>query len=357
MAILKLYRKKLQHNYHFLVKLFEQHQIQWGVVSKLLCGHRGFIQELIDLGVKEFHDTRISNLKMIKSLSPDAQTVYIKPPAIRNIPKIVRYADVSFDTDLGTLKVLSEQAQEQNRIHKVIIMIEMGDLREGVMGEDLVEFYAGVFDLPNIQIIGLGTNFNCLNGIMPSHDKLIQLSLYKQLIEARFNKAIPWITGGTTVTVPLLLRGLLPKAVNHFRVGEALFFGNDLFNGGTIPGMESDVFSLSAEIIELYEKPVVPMGIQTANVAGIIPQFDEQDIGRTSFRAILDLGLLDINPSFLSPVDSKVTVLEASSDMLVVDLGDSSGDYRVGSDIEFSVRYMGVLGLMNSRYIDKVVVP
>lgn len=356
MAILKLYREKLQHNYRFLVTLFLEREIEWGVVSKLLCGHKTFLKELVELGVVEFHDTRISNLKMIKNLAPNAQTVYIKPPAKRNIANIIKYADVSFDTDYSTLQLLSDEAVKQGKQHKVIIMIEMGDLREGVMGEDLVEFYAQVFNLPNIQIVGIGTNLNCLNGVMPSHDKLIQLSLYKQLIEARFNRKIPWITGGTTVTVPLILRGLLPKAINHFRVGEGLFFGKDLFNGGSIEGMETEVFTLHAEIIELYEKPVVPIGDQMENVFGNIPQFDEKDIGRMSFRAILDMGLLDINPSYLTPHDEAVTILEASSDMLVVDLGEEAGMYKVGVEISFSVRYMGVLSLMNSRYIDKVVV-
>ena len=62
------------------------------------------------------------------------------------------------------------------------------------MGEDLIDFYSRVFDLPNISIVGLGTNLNCLYGVMPSADKLVQLGLYIQLIEARFNKKIPWVS-------------------------------------------------------------------------------------------------------------------------------------------------------------------
>ena len=89
-------------------------------------------------------------------------------------------------------------------------MIEMGDLREGILGEDLVDFYSSVFKLPNIEVIGLGTNLNCLNGIMPTHDKMVQLSLYKQLIEAKFNKKIPWISGGSSVTIPMIYKKMLP---------------------------------------------------------------------------------------------------------------------------------------------------
>lgn len=355
MAYLKLYRDKLRTNHQVLSHWFEGNGIEWGVVTKLLCGNKTYLQELVDLGVREMHDTRISNLKAIKSISPEVQTVYIKPPAKRSISSVVRFADVSFNTDLSTIRGLSAEAVKQERLHKVIIMVEMGDLREGVMGEDLTDFYAQVFELPGIEIIGLGTNLNCLNGIMPSADKLIQLSLYKQLIEARFGRVIPWVSGGTTVTVPLLLNKELPKGVNHFRIGEALFFGADLFTGGVLPGMEPDVFELFAEVIELYEKPIVPTGVQMENPSGHKPEFDDADRGRRSYRAILDIGLLDVQPSYLIPADEHVQVIEASSDMLVVDLGDAPQDYRVGSVMRFRLKYMGALGVMNSRYIDKVV--
>jgi len=355
MAFLKLYREKLQHNYKHLNNLFEKNNISWGVVSKLLCGNKLFLNELVDLGIKEMHDTRISNIKTIKSISSDIQTVYIKPPAKRSIPNVIKYVDVSFNTDYFTIKLLSEEAVRQDKIHKIIIMIEMGDLREGVMGDNLMDFYESIFVLPNIEIIGIGTNLNCLNGIMPNQDKLIQLSLYKQLIETKFNVTIPWISGGTSVTLSLLLSKQIPPAVNHFRIGEALFFANDLFTGQIFEGMVPDVFKLYTEIIELYEKPIIPSGEQIANVAGHIPEFDPEDHGKTTFRAIIDVGLLDINPDFLIPEDESIKIIEASSDMLVMDLGDNKKSFKTGDLISFKVRYMGVLGLMNSNYIEKVV--
>lgn len=355
MAFLELYRDKLKHNHRFLSKLFTENNIEWGIVTKLLCGNETFLREVVALGEKEFHDTRISNLKMVKKLAPDSQTVYIKPPAKRSITNLVRFADVSFNSDLYTIQALSAEAVKQGRTHKVIIMVEMGDLREGVMGDHLVDFYAQVFQLPNIEIVGLGTNLNCLNGIMPTQDKLIQLGLYKQLIEAKFDKRIPWITGGTSVTIPLLLKKQLPKGMNHFRVGEALFFGKDLFTDGMIKGMRNDVFKLHTEVIELYEKPMTPSGEQRANVAGVIPEVKESDIGRTAFRAIIDIGLLDVNPKDLTPLAKGISIIEASSDMLVLDLGENPSRLKVGDLISFKINYMGALGLMNSNYIDKVV--
>ena len=183
MAFIKLYREKLKHNYTFLNNLFKERNIEWGVVTKLLCGNTIYIKEVMNLGVMEMHDSRISNLKKIKKLNPNIQTVYIKPPSKRNISKIVKYADVSFNTEIYTIKMISEEAKLQNKTHGIIIMIEMGDLREGVLGEELLNFYEQVFSLSNIEIRGIGTNLNCLSGVMPTQDKLIQLSLYKQLID------------------------------------------------------------------------------------------------------------------------------------------------------------------------------
>src|SRR5690606_13508596 len=287
------------------------HNLEWGVVSKLLCGNKIYLKELIDLGIREIHDSRISNLKTIKKLCPEVQTVYIKPPAKRSIRSIIEYADVSLNTEYYTLKLLSDEAVRQNKLHKVIIMVETGDLREGVMGDRLVDFYSSVFELPNLEVVGLGTNLNCLHGVMPSKDKLIQLSLYKQIIELKFDKKIPYISGGTTVTIPLLKKKLLPHEINHFRVGEALYFGADLFTGKTLAGMYPNVFDLCAQIIEIAEKPMLPSGELKENPSGEMFKIDEKMYGKHSYRAIIDIGLLDVNPDFLTPLDENIKIIGA----------------------------------------------
>ncbi len=354
MAFITLYKEKLRQNFQFLDSLFKERDIVWGAVSKILCGNTLYLKELLSLGLTEIHDSRLSNLRKIKELSPEVQTVYIKPPAKGSIPGIIRHADVSFNTEIDTIKMLSAEAIKQGKIHKIIIMIEMGDLREGVMGEELIEFYRQVLELPNIEISGIGTNLNCLSGVMPTQDKLIQLSLYKQLIESKFNISIPWVSGGTSVAIPLMLRNARPMAVNHFRVGEALFFGKDIFTGCTIEGMNDNVFKLCAEIIEINQKPAVPIGQLGANVAGNTGEIDHAcDLGTTSLRAILDVGLLDMQPQYLIPEDSDISLVDASSDMLVIDISSSERNYCVGDLISFKLKYMGALYLLNSNYIEK----
>lgn len=355
MAYIKLNKTKLKDNFEFLKEKFSSNGISWGVVSKLLCGNKLFLQQLIDLGVDEIHDSRISNLAMIKSLKPDIQTVYIKPVSKRNVSKMVQFADVSLNSELETIRWISAEAVEQQKKHKIIIMVETGDLREGVMGEQLVEFYSQVFELPNLEVIGLGTNLNCLNGVMPSTDKLIQLALYKQIIELKFNKKIPWISAGTSVTIPLMLTHQLPKGINHFRVGETLFFGLDLFEEKVIEGMHGDVFELHAEIIEMQEKPLLPVGNLAANPQGDVAEVDESLYGKSSYRAIIDIGLLDVDPKYLLPNDGDYEMLGASSDMLIINLGENPHHYKVGDTLNFDLKYMGALGLLNSDYVDKKI--
>jgi predicted amino acid racemase len=356
MAYIELNRKKLQHNYKYLQQLFTTHNIQWGIVTKVLCGNELFIKEVLKLGINQVCDSRTTNLEVIKKIMPEIETVYIKPPAKRNIKDIVSFADISFNTEYTTIKQLSEEAGRQGKIHKIIIMIEMGDLREGVMRDEFIEFYARVFELPNIEVVGIGTNLNCLNGVLPNNDKLIQLSLYEQLIEAKFNKNIPYVSGGSSVTIPLLFKDLLPNGITHFRVGETLFFGNDLYNGTSLDNMQTNIFRLFAEIIELSEKPVVPEGEVGVNVAGHTVEINESDYGKTSNRAILDLGLLDVEEKNIAPVDKELDFVGASSDMLVLDLAENERNYKVGDLIEFELNYLGALSALNSNYIEKKVV-
>ena len=356
MAYLELNREALQHNYHVIESTIRHHHKDWGAVTKILCGNKLFLQEVLQLQPKVVFDSRMSNLKAIKSLQPDIMTGYIKPPPKRIISKLLDVADITFNTQFSTISLINKVAADKGIRHKIIIMIEMGDLREGVLRESVIDFYSRVFELSNIEIVGLGTNLNCLNGVMPSYDKLIQLSLYKELLEARFNVQIPWVTAGTSVVYPMLDLGLVPAGMNHFRLGETLFFGVDLIENGPIPSMRQDVFRFFAEIVEIMEKPDLidqPAGI---NVAGITPQVDPSKSTGSSNRALLDSGLLDIQQRNLLPFHPEYTIEGASSDMLVLSVGDYPENLNTGSYVPFKVDYMGVLSLMNSRYIEKRVV-
>ncbi len=355
MAVLTLNHLKLKSNFEYLDQLFKKHEIQWSVVSKILCGNKEFLQELLKFDIHQICDSRLSNLKMVKQIKPEVETIYLKPPAKRLIKSIVQYAEISVNTEIETIKLLCEEAKKQNKIHKIIIMIELGELREGVMRENIIEFYSKVFQLSNIEVVGIGTNLSCLNGILPNQDKLIQLSLYKQLIEAKFNRKIQYVSGGSSITIPLLLQNQLPEGVNHFRVGESLFMGTDVYNDTVLPHMYNDVFKLHGEIIELIEKPLVPDGEMGTNLEGQVKTFDAKLNGKTSYRALVDFGILDVDEHHISPVDKDNSVVGGSSDMFVINLGENKKNYKTGDLLDFKLDYMGVLRILHSKYIQKVV--
>lgn len=356
MAYITLNRDKLRKNYAYLNSVFDNHGIQWSIVTKMLCGNDLFLKEVLDLGIKQVSDSRVTNLKHIKKIDDNIETVYIKPPSKRYISSIVEFADISLNTEIETIKLLSKEAKKQNKTHQIIIMIELGELREGIMRENIVEFYSKIFELENIRVVGIGTNLTCLNGVLPNQDKLIQLGLYKQLIELKFGKKIPYVSGGSSVTIPLVLDGILPKDVNHFRVGETLFLGTDVYHNTPYDNMEHEVFSFYSRIIELHEKPLVPSGKMGTNVSGETNKADESHLGERSFRAIIDLGMLDVDENHIIPKDETIEIIGGSSDMFVLDLKDNKENYKVGDLIEFSTDYVGTLRLMNSKYIIKEVV-
>ncbi len=355
MAKLYLYRDRLRHNFDYLENQFKEASIDWAIVTKLLCGNRTFLKEVLNLGPSQVCDSRLSNLKIIKEINPHVETIYIKPPAKNILKNLVRYADISFNTQYETIKGISKEAVKQGVIHKIIIMVEMGDLREGVQGKDLPQLYAQIHNLKGIEVIGLGTNLNCLHGVMPSNEKLQELCKYKMIIEKEFKKSLPFISGGTTVTLPLLLNSkVFPKEVNHFRIGEALFFGADLVNDKTLKGMYPFTFELEAQVIEASVKPSEPYGELGLNPLGM--KHKPNKSGNTNIRrAILDIGVLDVAPQFLIPKNRQIKVIGASSDMLVVDTTKTQHKYPVGSTMKFELKYMGALSLLNSRYVDKIV--
>lgn len=356
MAFLTMNRKKLRENHEFLTKQMADNNIEWAIVTKLLCGTVAFLKEVMSLGNHAYCDSRLSNLATIRGINPNAETIYIKPPAHENVEDVIDYANISFNTEFSTLKQLSDMAVSKGKTHGVIIMIELGDLREGIMGDHLIDFYQKIFQLPNIDVVGLGTNLNCLHGVMPSADKLIQLSLYAQMIELKFGKKLKYISGGTSVVIPLINEKQLPKGINHFRIGETLYYGVDLFEEKKIEGMHDDVFELHSQIIEITKKPMIPIGETAANPSGELFDIDEEKRGLESYRALIDVGLLELDKRYLEPEDLDIEVIGASSDMMAIDLGTNPKNYKTGDYLQFKTPYMGALGLMNSPYIVKNVI-
>lgn len=362
MAELVVKTNKILKNFQKINNFLAPHDIHWTLVAKLLSGHKKTLENLLfDPEIKRIHsigDSRISSLRTIKRIKPDIVTMYIKPAAVQLASKIVRYADISFNTSYETIEALNKEASKSDKMHQIIIMIELGELREGILRENFISFYEKIFQLPNIEVIGLGTNLGCMYGVEPTYDKLIQLSLYKQLIEVKFNKNLKIISGGSSITLPLVGKNKIPKAVNHLRIGEAAFCGTSPLNNKKFKDLSTDAFEYKANIIELEQKQTNPDGViseaSIGHIADINSKYDH------TYRAILDFGLLDVDDDDLQPKDKNVKFVGTTSDMTVYDLGHNLTKsqklkFQVGSKITFKPSYMAVARLMNSKFIEKIV--
>jgi predicted amino acid racemase len=287
--------------------------------------------------------------------------MYIKPAAVKYTKSVVEYADISFNTSLTTIQALNEEARRKNKIHEIIIMLELGELREGILRENIINFYSIAFKLSNIKVIGLGTNLGCMYGVEPTYDKLIQLVLYKKLIEAKFNVELDLISGGSSITLPLIGKNKIPKEVNHFRIGEALFLGTSPFNNKKFKNLSTDAFEFRANIVELEEKEVEPDGLISDGNVGHAAEIENSNFNRKSYKAVLDFGILDVDHNELTPKDKNIKFIGTTSDMTVYDLGSNLTKsqklkYKVGKQISFIPSYMAVARLMSSKFIEKKVI-
>lgn len=360
MATLTVYSKRIIDNITKLDSYLTAQDIQWTLITKMLCGFRPALEKILNNStikkLQSIGDSRISNLRIVKEINPEIKTMYVKPPAIENVPEVVEFADISLNSSYGTIKALNDEAKKQDKIHEVIVMIELGELREGILRDNILDFYSKVFTMSNINVIGLGTNLGCMYGVEPTYDKLIQLALYKMLIEAKFDQNLPLVSGGSSITLQLVEDKRVPPGVNHFRIGETAFLGKSLMTNKKFRNLSTSVFDFSAEILELEKKEVMPDGIiSEANVGHTNSlEYADGDL-RESYRCIVDFGELDVNANGLIPKDKTVQFVGTTSDMTVYDLGKKKEKYRVGAQLHFTPSYLAIARLMNSRYVTKKV--
>jgi predicted amino acid racemase len=356
---LRINLEALQHNLSQIDRIVSQRGGSWTLVTKVLCGNQEILDALISMGVRSVGDTRLENLRSFHFPEGVVERWYLRVPPLSMTKEIVKLAEVSLNSEKATIRQLDHDAGAAGVCHKIVVMIELGDLREGVLPGGLIDFYTSIFSLPNTQIIGIGANLGCLSGTIPSVDQLMQLVLYRELLELKFGHKLPVISAGTSAILPLLDSCRIPDSVNHWRIGESVFLGSDLISGGTLNGFRDDAFILEAEIAEIKQKGMVPVG-EVANVAPFEPHEAESELspGQRGRRALVTAGELDTDVRGLIPVSPNCRIVGASSDISVVHIDDDEkATYKVGDTLLFKLSYSALLRLMNGRYIPKVILP
>lgn len=347
---------KLGFNARSIVKLLEKRNISLMAVTKVVLGNVEIARALIDAGIKYIGDSRINNIKNMKTNGINAKFTLIRVPSLREIPDIIKYADYSVNSELETIKILSFEAQKQKKIHSIILMIDMGDLREGIDPSSVDLFVSEILKMENIRLAGIGTNLKCFGGVIPTKQNMEEFSQIAISIQKKFGINLELVTGGNSANFNWLMSNENYGAINNLRIGETLFFGKETINFEQISNLYTDVVKLSAEIIEIKQRNTKPRGIIVSNAFGEIIDSSQnldknQDIISSIRRqALLDIGRQDIVPERLKPT-MKIEILGASSDYLIVDLLDTN--LKIGQNIYFDLNYEVLLRAMTSPYIDK----
>lgn len=354
---LEIKLNQLQHNAKKLIENLALQGISITGVSKATMAMPEIVNIWINAGIHSIGESRIENIESINKVNNRVRTLLTRIPMLSQVDQVVSQASISCNSELSVLNALAGAAEKQNLRHGVLLMVELGDLREGILPKDLNEVVKQVMNLPNLELIGIGANLGCQNGVAPDQKNMNELSLIMNNVEADFKIKLEWCSGGNSANLPWLTAGGEPDRLNHLRLGEALLLGREPLTRTIIKGLYTDAITLVVEVIETKLKPTTPWGIQYQTSFSDAPSKQNQksnDDRNEIFdsRILLAIGEQDIDPSGLKA--DGIEIKGASSDYLVV--SSSQNTLKVGCEQRFSLNYSALLRAMTSPYIKKYFV-
>jgi predicted amino acid racemase len=338
---------KIAHNASDLKDLYNSKGIGIMGVTKVVCGSSAIAEVLVNNGIHTLADSKIQNLKGLREAGIRAQLVLLRTPALSEMDRVIQYADISMNTELSVIKSLSAAATKYDTLHKIILMIELGDLREGIMPDDIKEFIREILGLPGIEIVGIGASFACFGGVKPSEQNIRQLSLLSTEIENQFSLSLSFVSGGNSANYDWFIAAESTGNINNVRLGESIYLGREPLERKIIPGLYTDAFTFVAEIIEAKIKPSEPYGEPGQDAFGNRPRFQNSGLMR---RGILGVGSQDVLVTGLLP-QADIDILGSSSDHTILDLKKTG--LKVGDEVRFSLNYGALLSAMTSPYVFK----
>ncbi|MCF6322924.1 MAG: alanine/ornithine racemase family PLP-dependent enzyme [Gammaproteobacteria bacterium] len=338
---------KIYHNARTLVERLAVRGISVTGVSKASLGCLAIASAMLRAGVRSLGDSRIENIEAMRDAQVAAPMTLIRSPMLSQVARVVTQADISFNTELDVISQLSSAAQKAKRIHGVVLMVELGDLREGIMPGDLESTVRETIRFPNIVFKGIGTNLACRCGVSPDANNMAELSELADSIDAIFGPVLSIVSGGNSANLEWVLSGADTGRINNLRLGESLLLGCEPLHRQAIDGLHTDAITLIAEVIESKIKPSQPWGEVGQSAFGVTPSVTNRG---NIFQTILAIGQQDIDPNGLQ-APSGIEILGASSDHLIV---ESSRCLPVGTEISFQLNYSALVRAMTSPFVIKV---
>lgn len=347
---LDVYLDKIRNNSENIRALCLKHGIKVVGITKGCCAITEVGKAMIDGGINILGDSRIENLKGFKKAELKAETMLIRIPMLSEVDRVLDWADISLNSEISVIKSLSQEALKKKILHRIILMIDLGDLREGIVPDETLRTVSEIKKLSGVKLIGIGANFCCISGVMPTRINLTKLVKLAEEIENNFRITLEVISGGSTSVLKLVEDNIVPNRINQLRIGVGILLGQDDVRLRNIAGTYQDTFILTAEVIEVKEKPSLPQGEIGRDAFGEVPVF--QDLGIRK-RAILAIGKQDIHLNSLVAIKKEVIIVGASSDHLIIDITDFKEELKVGEEVKFRLNYPALLSATTSKYINK----
>jgi len=337
---------KIEHNARTLVDRLALRSISVTGITKSTLGSPHIAAALVRAGITSLGDSRIENIENMRRANLSASMTLIRSPMPSQVDRVVAHADVSFNTELETIRLLSAAAVKHDRLHGVVLMVELGDLREGILPADMEAVVRGTLDLRGIVLNGIGTNLACRNGVSPDDSNMSELSALADSLEAAFGIQLDIISGGNSANLDWAFGCEQPGRINNLRLGESLLLGCETLHRRPIDGLHTDAITLVAEVIESKIKPSQPWGTIAQNAFGELAVAN--DHGNIA-QAILAIGRQDIDPQGLR-APAGITIIDASSDHLIVQCDSLP---TVGTELPFQINYSALTRAMTSPFVDK----
>ena len=350
--------KYLRENVDQIVKRCKDEGVEIAGVIKGTTGIPECAKQFADAGVKFIASSRLEQLQDAKDFGIKQPLMLIRIPMLSELEEVVRLTDISLNSEIEVLQALNKEAGKQGKKHKVIIMADLGDLREGYWDKDeMVNVAVKVEnEMKNLELAGVGTNLGCYGSIESTADKLDELVVIAEKIEAIIGRELEFISGGATTSLPRIINHDMPKRVNLLRVGEGILLARDLdvFYGYDMSFMHQDVYTLKAEVIEVKDKPTYPVGKISIDAFGHTPEYIDRGIRR---RALVGMGKVDYgNTDEIFPKDEGIEIIGASSDHTILDIEDATRKLKVGDIVSFGINYASLVYITNCRNVQIVFV-
>lgn len=313
-----------------------------------------------ECGVTQLGTSRLEQVERCRQAGIPGPYLLIRIPGPTELPQLVRLCEMSLQSERKTLDLLEQECTRQEKPHAVIIMADLGDLREGYWDhEEMVQTCLYVERrLPHVHLFGVGVNLSCYGSVRATPEKMQMLLAIARRVEDAIGRPLEIVSGGATSSYPMIHTGTMPAGINHLRIGENILTAQDIADSWGIHDadyLRDDVFRLEAEVVEVKEKPTYPQGELGADAFGRKPVYEDRGL---RLRAILALGRADVGDmETLRSTMPGVTVVGGSSDHCILDVTDAPQPVQVGDVLSFRLCYSHVLYATQRDDVPVVVCP